>query len=480
MRTPLSMIGLMSVLVACNGGDTNNGTGDETPTTNPKRSASLSGMVQAESQTAVEVKSYRVDKDGMQSEVDSAEVNADGSFTVEIDTVTNDGDRSDTNDFALLKGFDAQGELVGAVLVEETGSEDETLQTTPMDAESTVEAMAWLQLVREGGRYDAANYADIRSRVDADVAVSVYSETPDWEAGSSEMDSLSAALNAALQTELAAMKERGEDTTADDAYFSEKQASLDLSAALYAVAESGGDAEDVERAEADFMAELSSVLESDYNMDSEDRSEVFAQSSLALVSVLEAEDASMETWDASTLLYGETQAMLSAEAMKDKAMEEDWQDAALVADLNASLETLVESSDQAEDNGNIDGMAQAWADFEAKLLGDGSDDDGLTSALLDLDLVAMLAYEDASSESDALANELNLAAMAAAESYAQDGDAEAMADAMVLAWSDYESGVDQVSVDLVTELAGQLELDDGEGFFFTLFTQSEGSFTVLD
>ena len=485
MRTPLSLVGLMAVLVACNG-ETNNtdtDTRDDTPSTDAKRTSSLNGVVQGEASAVTEVRSYRVSEDGSESEVDRAEVKADGSFSVEIDTITNDGDRSDTNDFALLKGFDAQGELIGAVLVEETGSEDEELETTPMDAESTVEAMTWLKIVSEQGDYGAANYADIRSRVDAQVAISVYTQTESWEQGSEELDSLSAALEVALATELAAINERsdGSGMDGDDAYYSEKQASLDLTAALYAIAQSGdGSDEDVERAEGDFTADLNAVLETERGMDSQERSQVYAQSSLALVTVLDAQGASDETWDASTLLYGETQAVLSAQAMSERAMSEDWSDSALVADLEASLQALVESSDQAEDQGSVNGMADAWADFEAELLGDESSDEGLTGLLLELNLVAMLAYDDASEQSDQLAADLNLAAMAAAESYSQDGDTQAMAQAMLVAWSDYESGVDQVSIDLVSELGSALSLDDGEGFFFTLFTQSEGSFTVLD
>ena len=479
MRTPLSLIGLTAVLVACNG-EPDTDPRDDTPTTDSSRTSTLNGTVQADASVVTEVRAYRVAQDGSESEVDRADVNADGSFSVEIDTVTNDGDRSDTNDFALLKGFDVGGKLIGAVLVEETGAEDEELLTTPMDAESTVEAMAWLQIVTDKGSYEAANYADIRSRVDAEVAASVYTVTENWERGSDELDSLSAALEAALATELAAMSERGEDMSWGDAYAMEKQASLDLSATLYAIAKSEGSDEEVEAAEGDFLAELNAVLERETEMDSEDRSEVYSQSALALVTVLDAQGASMETWDASVLLFGETQAMLSAQAMSERAMSEDWSNPALVTELETSLETLVVSSDRAEDNGNVDGMANAWSEFEAELLGDGSTEAGLTGLLLELDVLGMVAYEQASEDSDLLAKELNLAAMAAAESYSESGDAQAMADAMLLAWSDYERGVDQVSVELVAELGSELELKDSKGFFVTLFTQSEGSFTVLN
>ena len=469
---PISLsLGLLSILIACEGDPTSS----NTPETDAKRTASMDGRVEGESSSAVEVRSFRVKGDGSEEEFESAQVNADGSFSVEIDTVTNDGDRSDTNDFAIIRGFDADGQVVGAVLVEETGSENERIETTPMDAESTVEAMAWLQITQEYQDINSANHADIRGRVNADLAVAVYSETSSWEDGSEEMDRLSAGLDAALHTHLAAMAERGESSDARGMYEAQKEASLSLTTELYAMAE-GADEEDVEQAEGRFMADINASLESDFGMNAEDRSEVYSQSSLALVTTLDVQGASSETWDSSVLLFGEAQAMLSAQATEERAMTEDW-DSSAQAELQASLDAFVQDADQAEDDQDADAMTQVWADFRTEV--SGQSQDTLVGFLLDLDVEALLALDAASEESEALAASLDAEVMAAAEGYKNDGDAQAMAEATVQAWADYESGVDSVSADLATELDGALDLKDSQAFFGTLFVQSSGSFTVM-
>lgn len=477
----LTLISTLSLLAACDK-DVEE-TGDTSAPETSSKKTSLSGMVQGDASSATEVRTFLVDSDGSMTEDSWADVNLDGSFTVEVSA------ESDT-DQALVQAIDGNGEILGSVLVESYDrSEDATTVVTPIDTESMVETELWLELVARSGDSTQVLYSDIRGRVDADVAAALDSA----DDGSTEMEEYATALHAALLAESEAMAERGHDASLSMMQQTELDASLELTGKLHEIASSEMDpaerlAATLEAEEA-FESQITAAYESAWSGMSEadkneDSAEIQAISSLALLTMLSASNdggaEDIEAWDASALVYGDLQAWLASRSMESRAMTEDW-DASAEAALTATLEDLQTDTEDAYASGDLDAMAEAWTSLEGEVLSEDADD-GLMGALFELSLSETLAYESHAqavlSASAMMYSEFYSAAVSAQE-MESTAAAEAMASASVDAWSDYEDSVSESSLDLTQALSVSSELNDAESLFATLSIQSSGNFVLM-
>lgn len=484
------LVPVLTALLACgpemDAGDTQNVDQSEdrpdTPTPSAKK-AVIEGQV--ESEAAVEVRSVLMGDSGETVEDSRSEVEADGSFSVEI---TASGE-SESSDLAFVQALNAEGEVIGQIFVQSVPeSEGERGSVAPIDSETTTEAEIYLALVQSFGDADEVSYGRVRAEVNAFIGAAIQGAEDSEE----QAADFAAALEAALRAEAMLLAERtGEaaaETSEEARAEAEAQASLTLEATLSAIAEAEAAGESTREeaeearaeAEAAFMAEIQAALESTLEGSEEARaetaSELSAVAGLALISSLEAmgsEDSAM--FAETVLLHGETQAALTVDAIASELDSESWSDAQAAAELDAALELLLERSEEAAESGDLDAMAEAWAELQLALMATGDGEDAL-EVLLDLSLVAELAYEDASERVYDASAELEASVEAAAESFASDGEAEAMAALTVDAWLQFEDRSADASFDLMAELESALSLDDGGEFFTTLFVQSAGSF----
>jgi len=230
---------------------------------------------------AAEVRGSTVDDDGTTTpDPDSSgEVNADGSFTLDV---------AADESLYLVQALDANGEVIGAAMLESTGSEGSETTTTPIDRESAVEAMAWLQAVAEAGDQGASSCGDVRGRIDATLAATVYGN---WESGEgqSDMDALAAAVTAAQSAELWSDSDAGATTSKDAINDVELMLSIELSAQLYAWIEAGNDStDDASAAQDAFMSDLYAYGTAELGLSADQTNDASANSGLAFAAVVES------------------------------------------------------------------------------------------------------------------------------------------------------------------------------------------------
>lgn len=457
--TALTLLSSLALLVGCD-------TQEATPIprdTGSQSAQRASGVVQADAASSVQA--YSLMADGSLRAEGSAQVEADGQFTVEF---------GDTDaELGLIEALDERGQVVGQVVVESLQRADAVV-TTPIDAESTVEAQVFLEAVASAGSTTEVVYADLRARIDASVAAAAM----DAQDTAAAIDALALSTHAALETQLAALADSGDGLTASALAELYAQASLDLTAELHAAAMAGEPAASGD-AEAAFLAELGAALEAHVaGSDAEaaaQAAEAMALASLAASETLAAaEGEGSALWSSAVLVYGEHQAWLSARAIELQADATGATELDAQGELSAALDTLIAEAEAARASGDVDAMLQAWADLQAAVDGDATADTALELAL-ELSASDAIRVEAARAQAEVLADTLATEIEAAA---AQADDSQAAAQATVDAWIAYTTAVEQVSAELSAELEGEMGADDAATLFATLFIQSSGTFAV--
>ena len=175
VKTPMSILLLSSIglLAACDDtkSDDYRPTPDNPQTQTYRGQAASSGTQyvradgSADLSSAAMVEVWSMSDSGETTYMGEGSIEADGTFEVTIE------DDSDSDSYAILHAVDASGELIASAVVEGTDASDEFMSR--IDVESTVEAWAFLDRVEDEGDADSTNYVDIRSRVDASLALSL-------------------------------------------------------------------------------------------------------------------------------------------------------------------------------------------------------------------------------------------------------------------------------------------------------------------
>lgn len=175
MTRTAPLLSLLSLsLVACgpDNGSTDADPKADTATTPSTARSTVDGMVGSDFDRAVSVRGWLVADDGMlvRDIGASAMVQSDGSFS--LDTMTG-------AELYIVEAVDADGDRQGMAVVSSTGGADAVIKLRPIDAESTVEASAWLGLVQESGDKWSHSFADVVGRVNTELAAAVWDDG-DW------------------------------------------------------------------------------------------------------------------------------------------------------------------------------------------------------------------------------------------------------------------------------------------------------------
>lgn len=444
MRTPTQLLSLLALatlpLAACSA-DTAKDSSDKDPKTDDpsdpgdNERARTSGTVTGEASAAVMVRGQIVNSDGTTTPDSDAEsdVNADGSFTLDV---------AAGQELYLVQAYDASGELIGSAMLESTGSADSDTTCTPIDAESTVEAMAWLQAVAEAGDKSAASYGDVRGRIDASLAATVYSNWRDGN-GQEDFDALAAAITAAQAVEVMSYGESGGETSSRAIALAELDLSSQLSSELDAWVRAGNDSTaEATDANAAFLNSLYATATTEFGLDAEAENEANSNAGLAFAAVVESmTESSSDTAEGAWVSWGELQAYLTANATADLY---------LAAGVSSEAQAEVEAAgsvltEEADDAGSSGVMQDAWAQFYAQTT--ASTDSSLASTL-QISVIEEAAYELALEDSRDAREDMMTSARAAVAaetasgfSYGSSGSAEVVAQAVLDARSTYEQDV---------------------------------------
>jgi hypothetical protein len=164
------------------------------PTSAPAQTSPSAAPQRASGASAQSVAVVQVESDGRLSELATAQVAADGSFSVE-------GVPAGRSDLAVVAY--AGGEAVGSVLVHEESRARTTIVVEPINAETTLEARAYSE-VRASSSGSASTSSELSLLVRADGSAA------QTAAGSqSEIDAVASAYSRASATLTAAYSTRG-------------------------------------------------------------------------------------------------------------------------------------------------------------------------------------------------------------------------------------------------------------------------------
>lgn len=351
------LLSTISILAACDdakdsGTDTDGTSGEqyqgsiEDQGTQRSRSA---GSVDLSSATMVQA--WTVTDDGESEMAGESELDVSGSFSIQTSADAEDSDLS------VIHALDASGTIIASAIVEEAGTDADSVFNTRIDVESTIEAWAFLDRVEAEGDAAAANYADIRSRIDAGLAASVYLATGE---GDGAMAALNASLSAAASAALQSHQDSGFDGDQSDLYTIMAAASQSLDASISA----SGSPEDIEAAYADFFASVDAALDAE-GIDAEDRYSAEAAAALAfelaLSSMIESgSDVEDSGGQASSALLADAAADLITSLAADDEMDAASGD--LLVEAAAELVASMDSAASEED------AEAAWAQYTDEVM----------------------------------------------------------------------------------------------------------------
>ena len=422
---------LALALIACGGEDDG---GDPTVSVTVRGSVSNddgsqksfggAGTVEA----AAVVNAYAVQNGGALELLAEASVQADGSFEIMMPA---------EQTRVVLQAADASSEVVASALLEATGAAGGTIESTPMDSESSVEAEVFLAMLAHGVALADANIVDVRARIDEDIAVAVRAA---YEAGDAaeEIAALAEAIATAQAAEIRAYADAGVNTSQSALFAAQVQASMALSAALY-------QGQNLETAYQQFFSALVAAAES-IGADSEAQSQAEASASVSFRLVVEGRLQGMGA-EAEAVADAAVRAAAELEAMAATAATQAALEAGgATADILASAQSAgAELSGQVSAAATAEAAGMAYADFSAALIGEASMEGSILGNHLQLDAAAALAAEVTVTAAWVAAAEFDAAAEAGVSAALQASemiDPEAAAQAVVGAWAAYRQAVE--------------------------------------
>jgi hypothetical protein len=274
---------------------------------------SVSGSSSIDMRTASWVEVSSVDEDGTITSVGVSDVSSTGTFALDVDEVVA------AFDFALVETFDSDDRMVTAAIVEQATLQDSDKRRLRMDAETTIEAMVWLQRLDGSGSASGSDFTDLRTLIDARLAGAVYEE---WERNGEAQDevlALSTATQAAHLARVALFKDRGWNGDGSDLYDGSAVASQRLTTSLFSASDATADQD----AWLTFYEERETAFALE-GLHAEDRVDGNSAAALAFRLVIETD--------------GTLSANLEDEADRSSAMYEAW----------SVYRVIVETSDDAD------------------------------------------------------------------------------------------------------------------------------------
>lgn len=387
----------------------------------------------------------RIGEDGQAVIIGEGGIAADGVISLTVDSRDIEGEEARMYVLEVL----AEGEVVGAVIIEEAELEEgDGIETAPITLESTLEALVALELAGEGHTVD-------RAVLDAVIDDAVAGT----EAGTEQ--SLAAMAEAALaaQTAFAAALE----TTAEEMNRISAEARAELAARLAASAESA------EQARADYEAELSAAIQGALGASADAVSEARVQATVAFEAVVESQGMAM---DEGARAAADARAGLEAAASVSAQLADDLQGQA-AAQLDAAAEAFASAMADAESAVDVE---QAQNDLREALIGEGQG-----SVLSTLTASARLLEQgaiDGAVRSMAAAEAELRAQIEAAGELAGQGDGALVGEAVARAYAEF-------AIEADAAVAGLVALDglsgvDGAAVAELLVTASAGVFGEVD
>lgn len=189
------------------------------PVTDPAIARS-SDRIEADLAATVEV--WSVDDHGSMARIGRGDVIDGDAFM--ITTPATPGDRA----FTLVQAFDAEGDMVLSAVVEETGRDPEAIRPLVLDAETTVETQVWRHRIGIERSALYGSYADLRTWIDADLAMEVYDQVRTDEDGGRIAGALAEACASAEAARIHTLQRWGWEGDALDLYWSSVSASQAL------------------------------------------------------------------------------------------------------------------------------------------------------------------------------------------------------------------------------------------------------------
>lgn len=353
----LQTLAVLGLVAGCNGDGSGN------PDVDPSEAATIEGSVSNADGTrarlagagsvdaATTVKAMTVADDGSTTLVGEADVQADGSFAVDVP--------SDSGRVVVMAYDEADAE-VGSVWVEAVGEVGSTVDAAPIDSETSLETHVMLQAFADAGA-DSVDTIDLRRRISTEITAAV-SAGGDVDG---DVQVLADAVLAAQMTRAEAFADAGLSLDAHD-LFEVKMASA---AALDTSLRSD------QRTDATLETFLQSSLgaESTLGIDAMVASEAESQAGIAFRSVLDT-SSHTELVDAGAATSGMIEAWTSSA----------WAEA-IAADLDANAQARVELASEnlrAETSAStsVTATRAAFDAFEDELL------DSENGVILDLTL----------------------------------------------------------------------------------------------
>ena len=307
----------------------------------------------------------------------------------------------------IVEAVDAEGDALASVIIDQTAPAGETMVAAPIDDETTLEADVLVEIIAHGTNANETDAADIRTRVNAEMAAAVHA-TDDVGTRGHEVPALSLAVMAAEEAQVMTFARLGMETSGADEY---------------AQARAEG------AASAAFRATLSATI--DANADAE---VTFATDAVRATALLEAKAVA----DASASILRGAHA---TQALVDTTVDAGHH---LVEKVSAGA--------------TLDEISSAYAAFSATVIGEahasggGSDaNDSVLDALLHVDAssettvdAAVATTVNAAASLDALVE----SAIDAAAETTDDIDVEVIAQAVVDAYASYEEAVESQGASL--------------------------------
>lgn len=360
-------------------------------------------------------------------------MNADGSFLIEVPA---------DEEHLFIDAVDADGEIIATALLEESAAEDETTRCTPLTTESTLEAAVWASMrADEGMEASEISHADLRSRIDADLAAAVRNkaEANAPDAVDADIRALAVAVKSAQIARVESYNEAGLSITLEEMAEAEQEASLQLSADLYAA----DDVEDASEAHAEFLIALGEVA-NESGADLTARSDAATASSFAFRASaeanLETESNSESVLDAAIVAAARTEARATTEAFAESMTHATFNPIAhgLAIDAAADLQSELALATTASHAEN------AWAGFRAEVIGDDAATGTVLSSALSLTIVEEDALAAALAQFSTATAELDSELVIAAEEAEAIGgvDADVLAEGSAEAFADYRATAD--------------------------------------
>lgn len=355
-------------------------------------------------------------------------VRSDGSYDLEVPP---------GQELLVLQAIDASGEVVAATVLETSGELGETVTASPMNTESSVETAVWIEMAQIAGT-NSMDYVDLRSRIDAGVAVALRISALTGNDVSSDVRALAEATLAAQRTEIESYASAGIHVTQRQLFEAELQASKSLSAALEA---------DVTSASA-YEEFFSSLADAALSLGIDERAESRAQSSAGVTfrATLHARMNAGPVRDSALVSAAAIEAraheraiaaVVRAAATTDAALERGTQ---IIDDLRADLRT----------SATTDATAEAYTQLAIQIRGNASVSGCLLDSMLELDAAHQASLEAAVTTTTLAIASLDEELEAAIAAWVSaGGSAEALAGSIIAAQAAYEATVERQTAFLV-------------------------------